>query len=137
MFIVDTNVVSELRRPSKANPKVREWAREVAVSSQYLSAISVLELELGILLTSRKDARQGAALRKWMDEQVLREFEGRILPVDLAVAQRCARLQVPDPKSERDALIAGTALVHSMTVVTRNARDFESTGVAVFNPWNA
>jgi len=140
MFIIDTNVVSELRRPGKANPNVLAWARNTAVASVFLSAITVLELELGALQTARnarKDAKQGAALRAWIDEQVLLQFDGRILPVDTVVAQRCARLHVPDPRSERDALIAATALVHGMTVVTRNVRDFERTGVVTFNPWIA
>ncbi len=135
MFVIDTNVVSELRRPSKANPSVLAWARDTPVASLFLSAITVLELEIGVLRTARRDARQGAALRTWMDEQVLLQFDGRILPVDTLVAQRCARLHVPDPRSERDALIAATALVHGLTVVTRNVRDFEYTGVTTFNPW--
>ncbi|MBI5912774.1 MAG: type II toxin-antitoxin system VapC family toxin [Betaproteobacteria bacterium] len=137
MFIIDTNVVSELRRPGKANPSVLAWARNTAVAGLFLSAITVLELELGALQTARKDAKQGAALRAWIDEQVFLQFDGRILPVDTVVAQRCARLHVPDPRSERDALIAATALVHGMTVVTRNVRDFERTGVVTFNPWIA
>lgn len=137
MFVIDTNVVSELRRPRKAHAKVVAWAGETAVASLFLSVITVLELELGALQTARKDAKQGATIRAWIDEQVLPQFEGRILPVDTAVAQRCARLHVPDPRSERDALIAATALVHGMTVVTRNVRDFERTGVVTFNPWGA
>lgn len=76
-------------------------------------------------------------MRSWLDGQVLTAFEGRILSVDGAVAVRCARLHVPDPRSERDALIAATALVHGMTVVTRNTADFETTGVALLNPWRA
>ena len=135
MFVIDTNVVSELRRPRKADAKVLEWAAEMAVDRLYLSVITVLELELGALQTARKDARHGAIIRSWIDKQVLTQFEGRILPVDTPVAQRCARLHVPDPRSERDALIAATALVHGMTVVTRNVRDFERTGVLTLNPW--
>ena len=137
MFIIDTNVVSELRRPAKAHAKVLAWARETPVGSLYLSVITVLELELGALQAARKDAKRGAALRTWIDEQVLLQFDGRILPVDTVVAQRCARLHVPDPQSERDALIAATALAHGMTVVTRNVRDFARTDVMTFNPWNA
>ena len=137
MFVIDTNVVSELRRPAKANAKVLAWAEETAVASLFLSVITVLELELGASQAARKDAKQGAMIRTWIDEHVLPEFDGRILSVDTAVAQRCARLQVPDPRSERDALIAATALVHGMTVVTRNVRDFERTGVPTFNPWSA
>ncbi len=135
MFVLDTNVVSELRRPEKADPKVVEWASAAFLSSLFLSSITVLELELGTLLMERKDPAQGVILRAWINSQVLPRFEGRILAVDTAVAQRCASLHVPDPRSERDALIAATALVHGMTVVTRNVADFEPTGVQTFNPW--
>ena len=139
MFILDTNVVSELRkiRSGKADPHVAAWADSVDAGSLHLSAITVLELEIGILLLERKDPRQGTVLRTWLETRVLPEFDGRIFPVDTAVAQRCARLQVPDPRAERDALIAATALVHGMTVVTRNVDDFEATGVPLLNPWEA
>ena len=136
MFILDTNVVSELRRPDKADPKVLAWASAAPLDHFFLSAITVLELELGALLIDRKDPDQGAVLRAWIDHQVLARFEGRILAVDTAVAQRCARLHVPNPRAERDALIAATALVHGMTVATRNVADFEPTGVPLFNPWS-
>jgi predicted nucleic acid-binding protein len=137
MFILDTNVVSELRkvRVGKADLRVGQWADSVKAESLFISAITVLEIEIGILQIERKDFRQGAVLRTWMDTLVLPEFNGRIFPVDTAVALRCARLHVPDPKSERDAVIAATALVHSMTVVTRNMSDFEATGVPLVNPW--
>lgn len=135
MHILDTNVLSELRRPAKAHRKVRAWADAVAVSQFYLSVITILEIELGALLIARKDAQQGAHLRAWIDGEILPRFEGRILPVDTAVAQRCARLHVPNPMAERDALIAATALVHGMMVVTRNVADFQASGVDVFNPW--
>jgi hypothetical protein len=135
MFILDTNVLSELRRPDKADRRVQAWAATQPLNSFYLSAITIMELELGILSVTRKDAGQGAVLRQWMEQQVLPRFEGRILPVDTAVARRCAALRIPDPRSERDALIAATALVHGMTVATRNVADFAPTGVPVFNPW--
>jgi toxin FitB len=90
---------------------------------------------LGALQIARKDAAQGAILRAWIDDQILSRFEGRILAVDTAVAQRCARLHVPDPRAERDALIAATAMVHGLTVVTRDVADFEPMGVALLNPW--
>ena len=137
MFVLDTNVVSELRRPEKADPKVLAWASATPLASFFLSSITVLELELGTLLMERKDADQGAVLRAWIDKQVLPRFEGRIFAVDTAVAQRCARLHVPDPRAERDALIAATALVHGMTVATRNVADFAPTGVRTVNPWGA
>jgi predicted nucleic acid-binding protein len=139
MYLLDTNVVSELRktRSGKADQNVTDWAAGVPASSLFLSAISILELETGVLLVERRDLRQGAILRDWLDRQVLPAFGGRILVVDTAVAQCCAKLHVPDPRAERDALIAATAIVHGMTVVTRNVDDFKPTGVAIFNPWEA
>ncbi len=136
MFVLDTNVVSELRRPDKANPQVLAWAAATPLAYFYLSAITVLELELGVLLMERRDAAQGAVLRAWLVDAVLPRFEGRILAVDTPVALRCAGLHVPDPRAERDALIAATALVHGMAVATRNVADFAPTGVRVFNPWS-
>jgi predicted nucleic acid-binding protein len=136
MFLLDTNVISELRRTRHANANVVSWAGAIPVASFFLSAISILEIELGTLQIARRDAAQGAALRAWVDDQILPRFEGRILAVDTAVAQRCARLHVPDPRAERDALIAATALVHGLTVVTRNVADFDRIGVALLNPWD-
>ncbi|OQX13433.1 MAG: VapC toxin family PIN domain ribonuclease [Thiothrix lacustris] len=137
MFVLDTNVVSELRKANtgKADANVVAWANSVLPASLFLSAISILELEMGILLIERRDQEQGKMLRNWLENQVLPTFEERILVVDTAVARQCARLHVPDPCSERDALIAATALVHGMTVVTRNVDDFKPTGIAVLNPW--
>src|SRR5215469_10824081 len=135
MVLLDTNVISELRRPDKANRNVIAWANAPPAASFFLSAISILEIELGALMIARRDATQGALLRAWIDHQVLSRFEGRVLAVDTAVSRRCARLHVPDPRAERDALIAATALVHGLTVVTRNIADFEPTGVALMNPW--
>ncbi|MGM0561175.1 MAG: type II toxin-antitoxin system VapC family toxin [Pseudomonadota bacterium] len=137
MLLLDTNVVSELRkvRAGKANPKVAAWAESVDASELYLSVITLKELELGILQLERKDAGQGALLRSWMQFHVLPEFAERTLPLDTAVALRCAKLHVPDPCPDRDAYIAATAIVHGMTVVTRNVADFESTGVSLLNPW--
>jgi predicted nucleic acid-binding protein len=137
MYVLDTNVVSELRkvRMGKADPNVASWAKSVDAADLFVSAITILELELGVLSIVRKDATQGAVLRSWLDQQVLPEFSGRTLPIDTTVAQRCTRLNVPDKRGERDALIAATALVHGMTVVTRNVVDFQSTGVTILNPW--
>lgn len=137
MYLVDTNVVSELRRAKRADRGVRLWAQALPAASLYLSAVSILELEIGILLVERRDRKQGAILRAWMEGHVLPAFDGRILPIDTAVAQRCAALHVPNPRSDRDALIAATALVHGMTVVTRNVGHFQSTGVGVVNPWQS
>jgi toxin FitB len=139
MFLLDTNVVSELRKVAsgKAARGVAVWSEGTPAGSMFISAITVLELELGVLGIERRDAASGAVLRAWLETRVLPAFEARVLPVDTAVAGRCAALHVPDPRSERDALIAATALVHGMTVVTRNARDFEPMGGDVLNPWAA
>ena len=136
MFVLDTNVVSELRRPGKAHPNVAAWASATPLAQIFLSAITLLEIELGALLMERKNAAHAKQLRAWIDDQVMPRFAGRILSVDTAVAQRCARLHVPERRSERDALIAATALVHGMTVVTRNVADFTPSGVQVLNPWD-
>lgn len=137
MFLLDTNVVSELRkvRLGKADPNLARWADEVDPADLYLSVIVVQELEIGIRLAERRDPAQGAIFRAWLEAQVLPAFAGRILPVDIAVALRSAALHVPDPRPVRDALIAATALVHRMTVITRNVADFAPTSVSVLNPW--
>ena len=139
MFVLDTNVVYELRkvRLGKADANVAAWAQSVDAADLFVSAITIMELELGVLSIERKDTTQGAMLRSWLEQHVLPEFSARTLPVDTAVAQRCARLHVPDKRGERDALIAATALVHGMTVVTRNVADFNLTGVPILNPWEA
>ena len=137
MFLLDTNVVSELRkvRLGKANRHVAKWADSVDAADLFLSVITTQELEMGVLLAERRDPSQGAIFRAWLNGHVLPAFSGRVLPVDIAVAQRSARLHVPDPRPVRDALIVATALVHGMTVVTRNVADFEPTGVLILNPW--
>jgi|SRR5436190_7830253 len=137
MYLLDTNVISELRKAKsgKANKNVIAWAKDISPSSLFVSVISILELETGILLVERRDPTQGAVLRSWLNAHVLPVFSERILYLDVAVAQRCARLHVPDPRSDRDAIIAATALVHGMTVVTRNVTDFNQTGVEILNPW--
>jgi hypothetical protein len=139
MYLLDTNVISELRKAKagQADPKVVAWAERVPMPSLFLSVITLLELETGVLLIERRDLSQGAVLRHWFETQVLPAFAGRILAVDTLVARCCARLHVPDPRSDRDALIAATALVHILTVVTRNVADFELTGVRIMNPWTA
>jgi predicted nucleic acid-binding protein len=139
MYLLDTNVVSELRKGKtrKAHRNVSAWAKSVSVPTLFLSAISILELEIGILQIERRDRSQGAVLRTWMHDYLLPTFDGRILAVDTAIAQRCAAFHVPTASPDRDALIAATAVIHGMTVVTRNVSDFEPTGVAIINPWHA
>ncbi len=139
MFLLDTNVVSELRkiRLGRADENVAQWADSVDAVDLYLSGITVQELEMGVLLAERRDPPQGAIFRAWFESHVLPAFAGRILPVDTAVAQRSAALHVPDPRPAMDSLIAATALVHGMTLVTRNVADFQSSGVTILNPWEA
>lgn len=132
-------MISELRKvgDGKANANVVAWVGSEDAARFFISAITVLELERGVLGVQRRDATQGARLRSWLDSHVRPEFAGRILSVDDAVATRCAHLHVPDRRNEADALIAATALVHDMIVVTRKVRDFEGTGVVVVDPWQS
>lgn len=136
-YLLDTNVVSELRKigSGKADVNVAAWADGVDRSELFISVITLQELEIGVLLMERRDPAQGALLRKWLDAHVLPAFDGRILAIDSAIAQHSAKLHVPNPQPIRDGLIAATALVHGMTVVTRNVADFAASGVMLFNPW--
>lgn len=134
MYLLDTNVISELRKP-KADANVVAWAKSVIAPRLFISVITLKELETGVLRMERRDPAQGKVLRTWLKRHVMPAFDARILPVDAAVALRCANLHVPDQANESDALIAATALVHGLTVVTRNINDFKSSGVAVINPW--
>ncbi len=138
MFLLDTNVVSELRKvgDGRANANVNAWLSAADSSSFYVSPVTLWEIEIGILRAERRDAAQGAQLRTWMSDRLIPKFAGRVLPIDAAVAFRCAGLHVPRTRPDNDAWIAATALVHNMTVVTRNIRDFESTGVVLLNPWD-
>jgi hypothetical protein len=135
MFLLDTNVVSELRRPRRTDPKVAAWADSVAPEEMFLSSITVLELETGALLLARRDPGQGKLIQQWIEERVLNAFADRILAVDTAAARHCAGLHVPDPRPYRDSLIAATALVHGLVVATRNVADFEPMAVPLLNPW--
>jgi predicted nucleic acid-binding protein len=137
MFLLDTNVVSELRKVSinKADKNVIEWAKKQSVGFLFISSISILEIEMGILQKERKDPQQAAILRTWLNTHVLKAFSDRVLPFDTSVAIQCAKLHVPDPKSERDAMIGVTAKVHGMTLVTRNVKDFKHMKLDILNPW--
>jgi len=137
MYVIDTNVVSEFRKDEagRAHPRVAAWANSVRPNTMFLTVHTVFELETGVLLMERRDPIQAGVVRGWLRDRVLVGFAGRILPADQDVALQCAALHVPKTRPERDAWIAATALVHGMTVVTRNVADFEPMGVAVLNPW--
>jgi predicted nucleic acid-binding protein len=138
MYLLDTNVVSELRkaRAGRADPTVVAWAAAVPTAAMFVSVVTLQEIEIGVLLAERRDPAQGAILRRWLEDQVIPAFEERTLPVDTAVARRSALLHVPDPRPVRHALIAATALVHGMSVVTRNVVDFAPMGARVLDPWD-
>ena len=139
MFLLDTNVVSELRKAGagRADKNVTAWAAAASAASMFVSVITVQELEIGVLLAERRDPPQGEVLRRWLEQQVLPAFGERILPVDSAVARRSVALHVPDPRPVRDSLIAATALVHGLSVVTRNVADFATTGAEIIDPWQS
>jgi len=138
MYLLDTNVVSEIRKiaAGRADPAVAAWALATDAALMSISVMTVRELEHGVGLKERTDLRQGAVLRRWLTEDVLAGFAGRIIVIDEHVAQRCGELHVPDPAPERDAFIAACALVHNLTVVTRNTSDFERfDGLRLLDPW--
>lgn len=139
MFLLDTNVVSELRKigDRRADTNVTRWAESVTAIDMHISAITLMEVEIGIQRLERLKSGGGARLRMWMNGNLLGKFAGRILPIDSLVALRCASLHVPRNAPYKDSLIAATGLVHDLTVVTRNTADFAPTGVRLLNPWNA
>lgn len=137
MFLLDTNVVSELRKvkAGKADKHVANWSKSVDANALFISVITVQEIELGVLLKERKDKKQGALLRKWLDDHVIPAFAGRTLPIDATIAKKCAELNAVTPCPYRDSFIAATALVHRMSLVTRDVGDFETMGATLVNPW--
>lgn len=137
MFLLDTNVLSELRRLDRASPNVVAWSAQHSETDFHISVVSILEIRHGALLLQRRDPTQAEVFLAWLMDRILPNFPDRILPITTPIALACAALHVPDPKPDRDAWIAATALVHNLTVVTRNTRDFAATGVRLFNPWEA
>ncbi len=137
MYLLDTNVISELRKASsgKADANVINWARDKATSSLFISSVTIMEIEMGILQLERKDLQQASIYRTWLNDHVLKAFSDRILSFDTSAALKCAQLHIPDPKSERDAMIAATAMVHNFRLVTRNLKDFKHIDVKLVNPW--
>lgn len=137
MYLLDTNVISEIRKAgsNKADIKVIEWAKDKPTSSLFISSITILEIEMGILQLERKDPKQAAVYRTWLNSHVLKAFSDRILSFDTSIALKCAQLHVPNPKSERDAMIASTAIVHGLSLVSRNVKDFKHIKIELINPW--
>ena len=138
MYLLDTNVVSELRKikTGRSDRDVAAWSNTVDASELYVSTVTIEELEIGVLRIERRDAAQGELFRRWLDDQVMAAFADRVLPIDTDVALKSAGLHVPDPRPIRDGFIAATALVHGLVLVTRNVSDFEPMGVRLLNPWD-
>lgn len=137
MYLIDTNVLSAMRRQDKAEPQFAAWVKTTIPEDMFISALTLFEIKVGALRIIRRDPKQGRDLERWITEFVLKAFESRILPIDAAVSLRCATLHVPDPRPNIDSLIAATALEHRLTVVTRNIADFKPLGVTILNPWQA
>ncbi|NBI12273.1 PIN domain-containing protein [[Haemophilus] felis] len=137
MYLLDTNVISEIRllKQNKCNIGVKEWIDNMSHHFTYTNPIILMELERGILSKERKDPLQGQHLRHWFNHFVLPNFAGRILPINAETAKICATLHIPDHAPENDAWIAASAIQHRFTLVTRNTADFERTGVKLLNPF--
>lgn len=134
MYLLDTNVVSQFHKP-QPDQGVLAWVAGQDEKDLFISVLTVMEIEIGIKRFERRDPEQASRLQRWLDQAVLGGFEGRIEPIDLDVARRCAASHVPDPAPERDALIAATASSRGFTVVTRNEKDFRRLGIPVLNPF--
>ena len=139
MFLLDTNTISELRKIAlgRAHANVAAWERVHLPSELFVSVITLLEIEVGILRLAQKDRGRSETLKQWRDAHVLPFFEGRIFEVTQDISARCAALHVPKSRPAHDALIAATAIVHGLTVVTRNTVDFGAMGVKMLNPWES
>ncbi|MBF7073630.1 type II toxin-antitoxin system VapC family toxin [Glaciecola sp. MH2013] len=137
MFLLDTNVVSALRKPSEADKNLVAWASSQQVFNLYVSSISIMELKFAILEKRKTDPKAGELLNEWLQTRVLEGFKGRVVAFDAEMAEYCAALHVPNPKSERDAMIAATCLVNNMTLVTKTPADFKHIKIPTINPWEA
>ncbi len=137
MFLLDTNIILESRKlgTARVDPNAARWLGEVDVETTFVSAMTVFELERGVRQMERRDVAQGLVLRRWLNDQVMTTYEQRTLPLSRAVALICAALHIPDPKSERDAWIAATAIEAGLTLATRNVGDFVAMGVGLINPF--
>lgn len=134
-YLLDTDVVSGLRRLNHLPRETAAWFASVPEDSLYISVITVMEIEIGIRRRERRDPAQGALLRRWKSEWVLPAFDGRVLDVTTEIAEACAAMHVPDPKPSFDSLIGATAIVHGFTLLTRNLADFPNMPIAKLDPW--
>jgi toxin FitB len=135
-FLLDTIVVSEMRRPARLPKPVADWFNAAYADAMFISVATLLEVEIGVRRLERRDPRQGAILRRWKNASLSTAFRERVLPLDQTIAERCAALHVPNPRPLLDSIIAATAIVHNLVLVTRNVGDFGGTGVRLLNPWN-
>ena len=134
-YLIDTNVLSELRRPRQADAGLLRWAAALDPSDAFVSVVTILELERGAVKAFRNQPEYARSIFAWLQGSILPTYAGRILPVDIAVASRCAQFgQIPD-KHLPDALIAATALINDQIIVTRNVKDFMAFDVPLINPW--
>jgi predicted nucleic acid-binding protein len=133
-YLLDTNVISEARKGARAAPAVIAWLAQAPAASLWTSVVVLGEIRRGIEGTRRRDPDTAAVLDAWLNDQRARHA-GRVLPIDEAVADLWGRLSVPDPLPTVDGLLAATAMVHGMTLVTRNTKDVARTGVRLFNPF--
>jgi len=136
-WLVDTNVISEARKGSNCDPHVADWLARQAGELHYISAISMMEVKLGIELAQNRNPEFAAVLEAWYETKLKARFQGKVLQVDLEVAEVCARLHAVRTRSFRDSLIGATALLHDLRLVTRNVKDFQGMGVSLVNPWTA
>ena len=133
-FLLDTNVISELRKGARAHEGVRRWFESLEPEEIFLSVVVTGEIRRGIEAIRRRDPRAAVTLDRWL-KRVVSSYESRILPIDALVADAWGRLNVPDPLPVVDGLMATTAKVHNLTLATRNIRDVERTGVSIVNPF--
>ena len=137
MYLLDTNIISEMRRlpKGKADAGLTTWAKSVNTHAFYTCTVVMMELERGVLGLERKDPIQGQILRIWFENTVKSAFQQRILSIDNETARLCANLHVPDKAPENDAWIAAIAIKHNLILVTRNTADFQDMGIRLLNPF--
>ena len=137
MYLLDTSVLSVLRSPGEEDAKLVAWASQQQTFNLYVSSISILELKLAILQKRKISPGEGEVLNTWLQKQVLQGFKGWVVAFDGEMAEYCAALHVPNPKSERDAMIAATCLVKNLSLVTRHPLDYKHIKIQTIKPWEA